>query len=106
MSFRLLRWKKAIGTREADAVGIGPVELPVFDGHHRGIRAVRMRLGIGLRLAARVLGMTARELSAVERGEAEWIDGSSYADAIRRLEYEAQLLEKVRRMAAGDGDRK
>lgn len=54
----------------------GPLELPTYPPSPEGeaLRDLRVELGLGLREAARVLGLSALELANLERGRArcEW----------------------------------
>src|SRR3989304_3055005 len=51
----------------------------------RRIKGIRKDVGIGLRDAAKLMGITAVQLSSLERGEIVYADGEEFALAIGRL---------------------
>lgn len=86
-----------IGTRDAgfctaEFKGARPVHVPVYPPHPRGerLRAKRKEWKIGLREAAKLLGMSAADLSHVESGSGEFADETAYAWCEARMAAHAE----------------
>lgn len=62
----------------------GPIEIDDFGEcpDAREFRCLRVSLGLGLRQAARALGLTPTQLSSVERGQCD-ADFAAMSDALR-----------------------
>lgn len=108
---RLVR-VESIGTRTFNAFwsghddagkpvgGFGPVTQPAYPPSPRGERlaAERKRGMVGLMRAAAALGLTAENLSGVERGRYVFVDEQDWDRA------EAALFEAIGKLALGEGE--
>ena len=62
------------------------VSTPIYPVNpQRRIKGIRKDVGIRLRDAAKLMGITAVQLSSLERGEIVYADGEEFALAIGRL---------------------
>lgn len=77
----------ATGERQSPALVAGTVQvitLPIYPEHGgTALREARVRAGVGLRDAARRIGMSATTLSGVEAGSLRFADAGDYERAAR-----------------------